>query len=83
MFLSKSKYRLLLAAMLTVVSLQARDTFSLAGSWQLRLQDGTTSVVNAPDFVFTDNIQLPGTLDEAQKGQKSEPTNSTHHLQRR
>ena len=83
MFLSKSKYRLLLAAMLTVLSLPARDTISLAGSWQLRLQDRITSVVNAPDFVFTDNIQLPGTLDEAQKGQKSEPTNSTHHLQRR
>ena len=57
MFSSKIKYRLLLAAVLTVLSLPARDTLSLVGSWHLRLHDGTTSVVNAPDFVFTDNIQ--------------------------
>ena len=83
MFIAKVKYSLLLSAMFIVVSLQARDTLSLAGSWHLRLHEGATSVVSAPDFVFTDHIQLPGTLDEAQKGRKSETTNSTHHLQRR
>ena len=56
---------------------------TLHGQWKLFLD--STNLLNLqykPD-VFNDYINLPTTLDEAQKGRKSSPSNATNHMLRK
>lgn len=73
--------KLLFSFILMAIALNcnAVDVINLAGTWQFQLdRDATFS----PGKPTTDSIELPGTTDTNQKGDKLTDTNETTHLSR-
>lgn len=62
---------------------QSREVISLKGEWKLYLDAENKFMNQMLTIPFSEVIQLPGTLDEAQKGSKAAPSNDTRHLLRK
>lgn len=76
--------RAVFALLLAGISLQAqqvpvRERLSLAGRWMLKLDPSARGVQEHwQDSTFTEEVLLPGTLEENRKGEKVEKTTTDH-----
>jgi len=79
--------KIVIAILMTFISLpifpESRKIISLDGVWKLYLDADNRYSGQNIDIPFKDEIQLPGTLDEVRKGNKTNEKNATNHLQRK
>lgn len=59
-----------------------REVLTLKGDWELFLDFDDEFGLEIGQIQYNDQISLPSSLDEAQKGKKEEVSNSTHQLAR-
>ena len=74
---------ILCLGVLTPLSAGNKYSQSLHGQWKLFLDSTNLLNINYNQEVFNDFIELPSTLDEAQKGRKSPQSNATNHMLRK